>query len=240
MCPSIRKQQHYIITVDGPAGSGKSSLAKNLALKLHAYHLNSGLLYRAVTKILCDDHLLQQKTLPAVDDFLQHLDLNELHHITMQPQNGRFLVVVNKQDWSDILHTKELDRATAWLAASPIIRDFVLGLQRHAGTLSDLVIDGRDCGTVVFPWADTKIYLTASSRARASRIAKRNKIEPSDTAALAKLEAQIIERDLHDQERATSPLRPASDAIIVDNTNLNAEQTLNHVLKIVTDKKIND
>lgn len=229
------KLNHFVITVDGPAGSGKSSLAKELARRLNACHLNSGLLYRAAAKLLCSGQLLTQPILPEIDVFIKAIDLNQLQRITLEPDGKQFKIVYQQQDWTTELHTKELDRGSAWLATSSVIRDFVLDQQHHAATLCNLVIDGRDCGTVVFPQATVKFFLTASSHARALRIAKRSK-QPLSADDLVKLEAAIQARDRQDQQRSISPLKPAVDAIIIDNSELDLKETVAVALKLIDDK----
>lgn len=225
-----------IITIDGPAGSGKSSLAKKLAKELGFIHLNTGLLYRASAKIFLDKGLLlaSDLTLPV----LTQADVDLLEEIHLEALLGQLKVFVLEQDLTDMLNCVPFDSLSAVVAANFMVRQKVVQLQRAAAQKANLVIDGRDCGTVVFPDATLKIFLTASPQMRAWRVAKRN-FENNPTAEqIAVIAEQIALRDKRDATRVFSPLVPAKDAIILDNSNLNAAETLAKAKQIALEHKL--
>ncbi len=221
-----------IITIDGPAGSGKSSLAHQLAQALHLRHLNSGLLYRACAKILLDNFII---TTEQTTDFNPSAEqLAALNQLEIQPEEGEFKVFVDGKDLSCSLNQTKLDRLTALIAGTALVRQKVVSLQRAAAKMGGLVIDGRDCGTMVFPDADLKIFLTANIETRVRRIAQRNFGNTVTANQLEALEEKVSERDRQDATREASPLLAAKDAIIVDNTKLTLKETLQLALDHLT------
>ncbi len=206
----------FIITIDGPAGSGKSSLAKILAKKLNAFHLNTGLLYRAAALLLSKEKIADQ---------LSTQQLEILKKIKLKPFNGQFHIVINNRNVTDLLHTEKLDRLTPQLAKKAELRKMIMKIQRSASKLAATVVDGRDCGTVVFPQADLKFFLTASPKIRAQRIARRNFGMNPTPQQIQNVEALIKLRDKEDRNRAISPLKPANDAFLIDNSQLSLEES---------------
>ncbi len=215
-----------IITIDGPAGSGKSSLARGLADKLGIPHLNSGLLYRAAA-------LLLLKNIPENVEFMpSEKDLEKLNRISLERDGNRFKLLIDGHDLTSELTKQNFDAPSARVSQNQKVREFVLKIQREIGERQSLVIDGRDCGSVVFPQADLKIFLTANTLTRAKRIAHRNFKNNYSAEQLKEIEDGIIARDQADKVRKHSPLVIPSDAVLVDNSNLNRWQTLDFVFEV--------
>ena len=216
------------IAIDGPAGAGKSSLAKALASKLSYTYIDTGALYRAVAyKALslgisvCDNE--------KIIDMLENTDIS-FRHI-----NGLQRVYVDGEDVSGKIRTNEISSAASTVSAIPEVRSFLLGLQRDIASKENIVMDGRDIGTVVLPSADIKIFLTASSKDRASRSYEEQK-DTSSSVSYEEILATMIQRDKNDSERSVAPLRPADDAVILDNSGFEPQQTIDAALRIIENK----
>ncbi|GAB6853580.1 (d)CMP kinase [Asaia astilbis] len=201
-----------IIAVDGPAAAGKGTLAKALASSLGLPHLDTGLLYRAVAR-----QMILVGLDPASDD-------GESTAQSLQPQD------LLRSD----LRVPEIDRGASAVATQVPVRAALLKRQREFATESGAVIDGRDIGTVVFPDADLKLFVTASAAVRAvRRYQQLHGVETPVQAELDALEAEIEARDRKDAERPVSPLRKAADAVLVETDHLDAQAVLAHALSIV-------
>ena len=218
-----------VITVDGPSGAGKGTISHLLAEKLGWRFLDSGALYR-VTGQACliegvswDDH-------PAVTDIARHLDVS-----FSAADNGEILVAYKGQDVSRAIRTEEGGRGASTVAAIPSVREALLARQRDFLQPPGLVADGRDMGTVVFPSADLKFFLTASAEERAERRYKQL-ISKGESVSLPRLLEDIKERDARDSSRSVSPLVPAEDAIVIDSTATPIEQVFDQVMQKVTEK----
>ncbi len=206
-----------IITLDGPAGSGKSTTAREVARRLGFRHLDSGALYRALTFALLTSGTPEEDwpELPRKDF--------DRFHIWLRPEGPRFEVLLGERVLTDELRTPEVTAKVSPLSALPAVREWLLDAQRQAGREGGLVADGRDMGTVVFPNAEVKIYLTADLRERAfRRFLERSGTEPSD-AELTLEAGKIQERDERDSSRVFAPLKKAPGAIEVDTSFLSFE-----------------
>jgi cytidylate kinase len=219
-----------IITIDGPVASGKSTVAKLLAERLGFYSLNTGLLYRAVAYVL--------KTFQGVKT-LEQLAVapatifSFIPHITYTFHDGRPLVCYQRTDITPFLKLPEFDQPASVVSANPFVRAQLLGVQHAIGKQYDIVADGRDCGSVVYPDADYKFFLTASLEVRAARMAEylhQKTGKPKDLAAARK---QIVQRDKRDSERAVAPLRVPDGAIVIDNGLMTIEQTVQKILRYI-------
>lgn len=214
-----------VLTVDGPSGSGKGTLAQRMAAKLGWHYLDSGALYR----------VLAQAALQAGIDLTDITALAQLAAnlpVSFQIDGDKLTVLLADQDVSLLIRSEQAGNAASKVAAIPAVRAALLQRQRDFRQAPGLVTDGRDMGTVVFPDAPFKVYLTASAEVRASRRYKQLKEKGIDSN-LADLIIEITERDERDQQRDVAPLRPAADAIILDSTTLGIDTVFQRVSEIV-------
>ncbi|MFN3134474.1 MAG: (d)CMP kinase [Candidatus Kryptonium sp.] len=212
-----------IIAIDGPAGSGKSTTARLLAQKLGYTYIDTGAMYRALTL-----KVLESNVDPSDEDSI--VKLAENTKIDLVYENGNLKVILDDRDVTDKIRTPEVTSLVSIVSAHPKVRDIMVKKQRELGKDGGVVIDGRDIGTVVFPNADLKIFMTADVKERAKRrqkelISKGFKIE------IEKLIKEIEERDELDSKREIAPLKKADDAIEIDTTNLTIEEQVELVLR---------
>ncbi|MGA2213316.1 MAG: (d)CMP kinase [Bryobacteraceae bacterium] len=211
------------IAIDGPAGAGKSTLARRIAAKLGYVYVDSGAMYRAVA-------LWALRTNVAVSDMHRLEQLANAAHIEFAPPNA---VLLNDEDVTTAIRTPEVSQAASEVSLIPAVRRALVRKQREIGEKVSIVMEGRDIGTVVFPDATVKIFLDAVPEERASRRA-------SEVALPAKIvERQIRERDQRDRGRAESPLVQAPDAVYVDTTGLSIDEVEEAILKIIRDRTSN-
>jgi cytidylate kinase len=214
-----------IVTIDGPSGSGKGTISRGVAKHAGWHLLDSGALYR-VTALAGLKHGL------APDDVAGHAELARTLNVAFSTApDGNELITLDHQDVTGELRTEAAGAGASRVAAWPEVRAALLALQHSFAQAPGLVADGRDMGTVVFPGAILKIFLTASAAERAQRRYKQLKDKGSDVS-LAALSREIAERDLRDSTRAVAPLRPAPDAEVIDSTRLSIEAVVEAVLKI--------
>lgn len=216
-----------VVTLDGPAGSGKSSTARAVARALGFRHLDSGALYRALTWAL-----LERATPPDRWDGLDEADFDALD-IRLEPTDSGYRVRVGGQVVEDALRSAEVTEHVSHLARLPAARQALLGLQRQAGAFGRLVADGRDMGSVVFPDADLKVYLVAALEERARRrLLEGDEAEPGERE-LAREAGRLAARDRRDSERAHAPLTKPDDAWELDTTGLTFQEQVEAVVRRV-------
>ncbi len=216
------------IAIDGPAGAGKSSLAKAVASKLGYTYIDTGALYRAIAF----------KTLQldiAISDIVSIKQMLLRTTISFRHINGTQRVYVDGEDVTGKIRTNEISSAASAVSAIPDVRTFLLGLQRDIASKENVVMDGRDIGTVVLPNADIKIFLTASVEERAKRRHEEQK-NAVGSVTYEEIVSTMITRDKNDSERTVAPLKPAIDAIILDNSGFEPHQTLESALTIIENK----
>jgi CMP/dCMP kinase len=212
------------VTLDGPSGTGKSSVARAVASRLGADYLDTGAMYRAATVAVLDAGI-DAENAEAVARVVAGVN------IEVGTAAGTEVVRVDGVDVATRIRGAEVTRAVSAVSAVPAVRRQLVDQQRLlVGEAAAVVVEGRDIGTVVLPDATVKIYLTAAPEARAARRALQLGIsEPAEVAALA---ADLRRRDEYDSSRADSPLRPAADAVVVDSTDLEQEQTVDRVVEL--------
>ncbi len=213
-----------IVAIDGPAGAGKSTVAKGVAQKLGYLYIDTGAMYRAIAwKIL-------QAGVPISDEqaVIQQAMRTE---VTLATIDGEQHVYADGEDVSQAIRTPEATRASSPVSAIAGVRKRLVDLQRKMASDGGVVMEGRDIGTVVFPNAEVKIFLTASAEERARRRVEQMKALGME-ADVEKVAAEMRERDLRDSSRATAPLVQAADAVLVDTDGLTVEQVIDKIVSI--------
>jgi cytidylate kinase len=219
-----------IVTIDGPAASGKSSVAQELGKRLGLFHLRTGLLYRAVAYILVHD--FRKKINWDVPVEFAPEDLTFIKDITYKFIDTVPHVFFKNTDITSHLSLASLDQMTSIISASKAVRKVLLDVQRKIAEQYNIIADGRDCGSVVFPSADYKFFLTASAEQRAARVTS-DASRKEDIKDVDKIMREIEIRDKRDQEREVAPLTIPVSAIIIDSSNLGFEQTIQEFLKYI-------
>lgn len=215
-----------VVTLDGPAGAGKSTTARAVAKRLGLRHLDSGALYRALTYALLEAGVPEERWADLSADELRALDVG------LRGRDGDFEVRVGERAVDEELRTRDVTRRVSVLARVPAVRECLLELQRSAGEQGGLVADGRDMGTVVFPHADVKVFLVADLEERARRRLLQSGGEPAPATLAAEARA-IAERDARDAGREVSPLKRADDAVEIDTTGLSFEEQVDAIVDLV-------
>jgi cytidylate kinase len=211
-----------VIAIDGPSGSGKTTLAKLIAKELGFNYLDTGALYRAVALALINNGIEPEYSDDKLGDFLSKTNITF--------NDGR--VFLNGKDISEDTRSKEIDHYSSVFSARKVVRDFLLHAQRDNALNSDLVIEGRDTTTVVFPDAKKKIYLDASVEERAKRRCLQFREKGIDIS-MDESKRNIIERDKRDSSRDIAPLKIAPGALLVDSSNLSIEQVTKKILDFI-------
>lgn len=222
----------FIITIDGPSGSGKGTIASKLA-QHYGYHLlDSGALYRLLGLAAEQAGLIQQTLdVAALTELARQIDIR-----FFTDNNHKIRVLLNGNDVSEKIRTETVGELASIVAAVPELRAALFKRQQDFAQTPGLVADGRDMGTVVFPQAPAKIYLTASAEARADRRVKQLQAIGEDVKIDAIL-ADIQARDKRDMERTVAPLKPADDAFVLDSSSLSIEEVLHSLIQYVDEKQ---
>lgn len=214
----------YSIAIDGPAGAGKSTIAKRIAKQKNYIYVDTGAMYRAMALYLIHNQVQPEDT-ETIAKSCKDAD------ISIEYQNGEQVVLLNGENVNAYLRTEEVGNMASISSVVPEVRVKLVELQQALAAKTDVVMDGRDIGTVVLPNANVKIYLTASSRTRAERRYLELK-EKGVEADLDKIEQDIIERDYRDMHREHSPLRQAEDAVLVDSSDMTIEEVVERILSL--------
>ena len=212
-----------IITIDGPAGAGKTTVSKLLSQKLGIIYVDTGAIYRGVAFEIKGQNIEWEND-SMLESFLEDLDLNFIK------KNGSLLLMSSGRDISKFIRTPEISMLASSSSARPQVRAALLDIQRKIAKAEDAVFEGRDMGTVVFPEAEYKFYLFADLTVRAKR---RYDEMPDKVKNINKVEQEMQTRDNNDSQRETAPLKPAVDAIEIDSTFLTIEQVVEKMLKII-------
>lgn len=217
------------IAIDGPAGAGKSTIAKKIAKELSFIYVDTGAMYRAMALHLLK-HNISMKDADAIAKSCQ--DAN----ISIRYENGEQQVILNGENVTALLRAEEVGNMASVSSANPSVRRKLVSLQQELASSSDVVMDGRDIGTVVLPDANVKIYLTASSHTRALRRYQELQ-QKGETCDLDAIEADIQERDYRDMHREISPLRQAEDAVLVDSSDMTIQEVCDAIIAVCKERR---
>jgi cytidylate kinase len=211
-----------IITIDGPAGAGKSTISLLLAKKLGFLYLDTGAMYRAVALSALRKGI-DLSDAAALREMCRDIDIN------FRSTGDNYRVYIGAEDISDEIRRSEIDMLSSKISAIKEVRDAMTGLQRRVGMKGGIVAEGRDMGTVVFPDADHKFFLMASPDIRAERRYK-ERVDRGECISMEQVEMELKKRDVQDTTRIIAPLRPAVDAIIIDTTTLDINEVVEEIL----------
>ncbi|GEL67198.1 (d)CMP kinase [Marinilactibacillus psychrotolerans] len=222
------EDKQLIIAIDGPASSGKSTVAKRIADQLNLIYVDSGAMYRTITYVAIKEHidLTDEKKI-----------VNALERVSIEferTEEGQSVFCNNKEVTDDI-RQNDVTNAVSIVAAHPLVREVLVDRQRKIAMKQNVIMDGRDIGTVVLPDASVKIFLVASVDERAERRYKENR-QKGIKSDLTKLKQEISERDYKDSTRKVSPLRKADDAFEIDTTALSIDEVAEQIKKIIFEK----
>ena len=216
------------IAIDGPAGAGKSTIAKRLAKELGYIYVDTGAMYRAMAYYFLKNHISAEDE-NRIAAACEHVD------ITIRYQDGEQQVILNGENVNGVIRNEEVGNMASSTSVYPVVRKKLVELQQQLAVKENVIMDGRDIGTVVLPDADVKIFLTASPEARAQRrmleLEQRGTPEPFEVVL-----KDIQERDWNDSHRAAAPLRQAEDAVLLDTTELTFAESEAALLQIIKEK----
>ena len=221
----------FIVAIDGPAGAGKGTITKLVGEKLNLLNVDTGAMYRCVALKMFRENI-GLEDLVEIEKVLQTIDINLVH------ENGNIKVFLDEEDVTDKIRTPEISKFVSPVSAIKIVREKMVELQRKFGEQKNIIMEGRDIGTEVFPNANVKIYLDATPEERARRRVIQNQ-EKGIECEYEQILKDIKIRDERDSTREISPLKKAEDAILVDSTNMTIEEVVEEVVRIVEKVKNN-
>lgn len=219
----------FIVAVDGPAGSGKGTVTKMVAEKMNLISIDTGAMYRCVT-LDCINKNIKYDEIEKIKKILENIN------IELKRENGKQLVFLNEENVTNKIRTTEVDVQVAKFAAIKEVRDKVTPMQRKMGEKDNIIMEGRDIGTVVFPDADVKIFLDCSVEERAQRRYKQDLEKGIQTTYEEVLES-IKQRHKLETEREIAPFVQAPDAIYIDSTKMTIEEVVNRIIEIIKEKR---
>lgn len=220
----MSEKKSIVITIDGPAGAGKTTVSRILADSLGFRYIDTGALYRGVA-LAAKEKGISSDDDSALEEMCRNLSLR------FELISNRLKLFSGDRDITEHIRTPEITMMASAVSARPVVRKFLLDLQRAIGMEKQVVFEGRDMGTVVFPDAEVKFFLDASPRTRAVR--RFNEMKNSSSQTFEEVERDIIQRDRNDSTRAVAPLKPAADAVRIDTTDLSLEKVVKTMLKVV-------
>lgn len=214
----------YNIAIDGPAGAGKSTIARKVAAKMQYVYVDTGAMYRAIGL-----YLMRAGVSPEDVETIAERCVEA--EVSIAYRDGEQIVLLNGENVNGLIRTEEVGKMASKSSAVPKVRELLLNLQRGLAKTENVIMDGRDIGTCILPEADAKIYLTASTEVRAKRRYEEEKAKGGmDT--LEEIEQKIIARDYDDMNRPISPLRQAEDAVLVDSSDMTIDQVVDRIMEI--------
>ena len=219
----------YNIAIDGPAGAGKSTIARKVAAELGFVYVDTGAMYRAMAYYFLQ-HDISSEDQQAVEAACPDI------RVTIEYQDGEQQVLLNGENVNAYIRTEQVSLMTSKVSQYPKVREKLVSLQKQLAAEQNVIMDGRDIGTCVLPDADAKIYLTASVKERATRRYK-EQIEKGMQADLSEIEADIEKRDYQDMHREVSPLCQAEDAVLVDSSDMTIKEVVAEIIRIFEEKK---
>ena len=221
--------KHYSIAIDGPAGAGKSTIARRLAKELGYYYVDTGAIYRTVAYFL-DLLGIAPKDVDGVERYIDELTINIEYD-----EEGKQHMLMNGMDVSDDIRTQDISQKASLVSAHKVVRDMLLDMQRQVAREHNVIMDGRDIGTVVLPRADVKIFLTASAEVRAKRRYDELTAKGQKTTFEQVLK-DVQQRDYQDSHREIAPLKQARDAVLLDTSELDIDGVVAAMKAIVQEK----
>ncbi len=219
----------YAIAIDGPAGAGKSTIAKALAKELGFRYVDTGAIYRTVAYFL-DLLGVSPKDVDGVERYIDELTID-----IQYDEEGKQHMLMNGMDVTDEIRTQDISQKASLVSAHPVVREVLLDMQRDVARKNNVIMDGRDIGTVVLPKADVKIFLTASVEVRAKRRYE-ELIAKGQKAQLAQIQKEIEQRDYQDTHRPIAPLKMARDSVKLDTSDLDIPGVLAEMKRIIGEK----
>ena len=222
------EEMSFNIAIDGPAGAGKSTIAKAVAKELGFIYVDTGAMYRAMALYLIQKGISPQDT-PGMEEACEQADISIVY------QEGAQQVLLNGENVTGLLRQEEVGNMASVSSANAAIRKKLVQLQRQLAARENVVMDGRDIGTCVLPGADVKIYLTASAHTRALRRCRELE-EKGIPCVLEEIEADINDRDQRDMTREISPLKQAEDAVLVDSSHMGIQEVKEEILRLYREK----
>ena len=218
----------FIVAIDGPAGSGKGTVTKLVGEKFNLVNIDTGAMYRCVT-LACLEKNVTVEQLDEIEKILENID------IKLERIDNKQVVILNNKDVTSKIRTPEIDSEVAKFAALKIVRDKVTPLQQKMGENSNIIMEGRDIGTVVFPNADVKIFLDCSVEERARRRYKQN-IEKGIECSYEEILESIKQRHILETEREIAPFVQAEDAIYIESSNMSVDEVVERISEIIEEK----
>ena len=216
------------VAIDGPSGAGKSSISKAAAKSLGFIHVDTGALYRALAYTALKNDV-------NLDNEISLKNLLKTTNVKIEHKNNIQMVFVNGENVTEKIRTEQVSMAASNISKIPMVRSFLLDLQRQIAAENNVIMDGRDIATVVLPNADVKIFLTASPEKRAERRYK-ELLEKDKNIVYNDIMKDIVQRDYQDEHRAIAPLKAADDSILVDTSELTFEQSVKKIIEVIEAK----
>ena len=213
------------IAIDGPAGAGKSTVAKAVSAELGYIYVDTGALYRTIALFITENNISDED----IPEKIKNAD------VSLKFVDGTQRVFLSDRDVSGLIRTPEISMEASRTSAIPAVREYLFGTQQKIARENNVIMDGRDIGTVVLPEADVKIFLTATPEERASRRYKELSEKP-DCPSYEEILSDIIERDYNDMNRPVAPLKQADDAVLVDSTDLTLLEAVDRIIEIINEK----